>query len=170
VSRPRRPLAARLAPVALGACVAMAARGDVPQEQLPHAALRQCAIISNALERLACYDRLAGRAATPPAAAAPPVAAPPAARPPPAEEFGLSPAQRPAVIERPQSISARIVAFGRSANARPTLKLDNGQLWELDAADALLAVGDAVTIRHGALTSFLLDTPGHRTHHVRRLR
>lgn len=156
--RARPPALTTLAVLALAGGGAAGARADEAAAALTTGALQRCAAIAGSAERLACYDQLAGRPSQAPAAAAPPPA-----------EFGLSPAQRPQP-EQVHSISARVVAFGRSAAARPTVALDNGQLWELDQEDPLLAVGDAVTIRRGALTSFLLDSPQHRTHRVRRLR
>ena len=49
------------------------------------------------------------------------------------------------------------------------LELDNGQSWELDRADRLLAAGDKVKIEHAAMGSFMLTTPTRRNYHVRRL-
>jgi VCBS repeat-containing protein len=48
------------------------------------------------------------------------------------------------------------------------LSLDNGQVWTFNASDALIYVGDAVTIKRGALGSFLLTTQGHRTYKAER--
>ena len=138
--------------VALGIAGAAGARAD------DAGALKRCAAITTATERLACFDQLAAQL---PQSAAPAV--------PPAAEFGLTRSPRPKPELLP-SIGARVTALGRSAAARPTVALDNGQLWELDAGDALLGVGDLVTIRRGSLTSFLLETPQRRTYHARRLR
>ena len=41
--------------------------------------------------------------------------------------------------------------------------------WELEEPDALLASGDAITIRRAALGSFLMNTAQGRTHRVHRL-
>jgi hypothetical protein len=51
-----------------------------------------------------------------------------------------------------------------------TVTLEGGQLWELDDADPLLAVGETVSISRAALGSFLMETSTKRTHRVRRLR
>lgn len=189
-----RPALARLPRLALplwAACAAAGARAAPTADCIPAGDLQRCAAIATVGERVECYDRLAGRratatttvttattttAATPatpgtPAAAAATAAttAPTAAgsAAPAVEEFGLSAAQlRPAELP---SITARVAGFGRTAAARPTVRLDNGQLWELDTADPLLAAGDSVTIRRAALGSYLLRTPQNRTHHVHRL-
>jgi len=68
-----------------------------------------------------------------------------------------------------ESINASVARLGTSPIGRMMVTLDNGQSWELDSADPLLAVGNAVTIQRGALGSFLLMTPSRRTHHARRL-
>jgi hypothetical protein len=68
-----------------------------------------------------------------------------------------------------ESISASVTGIGTSPIGRMLVYLDNGQSWELDSADSLLAVGEAVTIERGAMGSFLLTTPSRRTHHARRL-
>ena len=159
---------AGLAAVALG--VGAGASADTLRD--PVGELRRCASIADTAPRLACFDELAARAAQaparePPAAKLPAASAEPA-RPSP-QDFGLSPAQRPPVEELP-SITARVLGLGRSANGRPTVQLDNGQLWELDADDPLLAAGESVTIRRGPLGSFRLRTAAQRTHFVRRLR
>ncbi len=175
----------------LAACAAGGALADDPS------ALAQCSSISNTAERLACYDRLAGRApaskAPPssPAAAAPaaapvsatPVSAAPAAAKPVAAgtssaEFGLSKVQKerandaassaPAEIK---SITARVTGFRKGPSGRPRVLLDNGQTWEYEEdGDYLLAVGDPITIRRASLGSFLLVTPARLVHRVRRIR
>jgi hypothetical protein len=177
----------------LAACAASAALAEDPKT------LAQCSDISNTAERLACYDKLAGRAPAsraPPsssAAAAPaaaPVSAAPAgaapagaaATPAPAaaasaKDFGLSKVQKerangavnsPAEIK---SITARVTGFREGPSGRPRILLDNGQDWEYEEdGDALLAVGDSVTIRRASLGSFLLVTPARLVHRVRRIR
>jgi hypothetical protein len=59
----------------LAACAAGGALADDPN------GLAQCSSISNAAERLACFDRLAGRASASKATPSSPAAAPPAAAP-----------------------------------------------------------------------------------------
>ena len=154
--------------------------------------LAACARIDDDPGRLACYDRLAGHVAAAPAgqAAAPPAVPPagpgkaaasaaaprgpaqapgatPAAQP--QESFGLYRAEHPPPPPAAQAIAARIETLGRSAGGRTTLTLEGGQLWELDEADPLLAVGVTVSIRGGTFGSFLLETPTKRLHRARRL-
>jgi hypothetical protein len=170
----------------LAACAAGGALAEDPN------GLTQCSSISNTAERLACYDRLAGRASakappSSPAAAAPaaaPVSAAPAAATPvpagapTANDFGLSKVQKeradgaasnsPAEIK---SITARVTGFRKGPSGRPRVLLDNGQSWEYEEdGDYLLAVGDSVTIRRASLGSFLLVTPARLIHRVRRIR
>jgi hypothetical protein len=173
----RAPLTAAI----IGACaIGSAAAGD--SAATLERALAHCAAIASGDDRLACYDALAtghppSRLPPPPAApqAAPQAAQPaaPSAAPPPAkEDFGLSTVQKekkqPAQTQI-QSIHASVAGLGTSSIGRMLVSLDNGQSWELDSADPLLAVGDAVTIERGAMGSFLLTTPSRRTHHARRL-
>ncbi len=145
--------------------------------------LARCAAISSRDERLACYDALAANhgatanapagAPAPTAAAAPPAAAvPPAASvPPKKEDFGLSAAQLQKVNPQKQieSISAKVTSVWHSGSGHMLLELDNGQSWQLDSEDPLLAAGNTVTIQRGALGSFLLTTPTRRTHHAHRM-
>ena len=195
--KPQPLLLRRLSPwavlcAALGLPAAVSADADTPAT-VPQSALHACAIIAAASERLSCYDRLSGRAvqsaaaaapppaapAAPPAAvqaspaaAAPPAAAPPAAAAaaavPPKESFGLYAAEHPAPRVA-SSLQARVVAVGNSASGRMTVSLEGGQLWELDDADPLLAVGETVSIHRAALGSFLMQTATKRTHRVHRL-
>jgi hypothetical protein len=48
------------------------------------------------------------------------------------------------------------------------VSLDNGQVWTFNASDALIYVGDVVTIKRGALGSFLLTTAAHHTYKAQR--
>lgn len=177
--------------LALSTAILAACAAGVALAENPHT-LEQCSAISNTAERLACYDRLAGRAPAseaPPsssAAAAPPAAAPVSAAPAAAtaaprvittQDFGLSKLQKerangaansPGEIK---SITAQVTGFREGSDGRPRVLLDNGQAWEYEEdGDALLAVGDSVTIRRASLGSFLLVTPAKRVHRVRRIR
>jgi hypothetical protein len=144
-----------------------------------------CAAIEDASQRLACYDKLSGRASAPPVA--PPAAAAPASNfglppprpvPPPAtpptapspQTFGLYAAEHPLPPADP-SLTANVVQLGSDSNGRSTVTLEGGQIWEyLDEADPVLMVGQSVTIHRAALGSFQMTTPSKRTHRVRRLR
>jgi hypothetical protein len=170
-------------------------------------ALAACANVTDSSERLACYDRLAGRGAAPASSAAPAQPArapggaaaaavpapapsptlapsttpgsPPPVTPTPAgaaapplsspQSFGLYSAEHPKVAVS-QTLEARVLALGRSKDDRRTVSLEGGARWELlDDGDALLAVGDMITIKRAALGSYLMYTPTKRAHRVRRL-
>lgn len=159
----------------LAACASGTAIGEDARSALA-TRLAQCAAIAVPDARLECYDALAARRTAPapapaaasaavPAPAAAPVPAPIAA--PRAEDFGLR--APPPQKDEIKSITRRVTGFGQSAQGRVVVALDNGQSWELDTPDPLLAVGDSVTIQRAALGSFLLTTPTKRTHRIRRI-
>jgi hypothetical protein len=175
----------------LAAC---AAGGALAEDTNLHNALAPCSGISSSADRLACYDKLAGRVSAPKAAvaAAPgPAASAPAApaasvasvaaAPAPAavptedteEDFGLSKVQKAASSSSPpgiQSITAKVARFGYAPNRRTRVTLDNGQVWEYqDDPDSLLSIGDPVTIERATLGSFILLTPKKLSHRVRRI-
>jgi hypothetical protein len=144
-----------------------------------------CTSIEDPTQRLNCYDRASGRpaaargaapgsppAATLPAAAAPAASAAAAATAPQAkpQSFGLYAAEHPTPPPSASSVTGTVTALGRSASGRPTVTLEDGQLWELDDADPLLAAGDVVSIHRAALGSFEMTTPSKRTHRTHRLR
>jgi hypothetical protein len=160
-------------------------------------ALAPCIDISSSADRLACYDKLAGRVSAPKAlAAAPSAASPAAASPSPAapaavasvaaapaptaapteEDFGRSKVRKARTAASSgappevKSITAKVAAFGRSPNRRSQITLDNGQIWEYqDDPDPLLSIGDSVTIKRATLGSFILLTPTKLSHRVSRI-
>jgi hypothetical protein len=103
------------------------------------------------------------------ASGAPASAAPAAQTPPGQPSFGLYPAEHPKPPAPASSLETHVLSLGRSVSGRTTVELDGGAVWELDEPDPLLAVGDTVTITRALLGSFLMQTPSHRTHRVRRL-
>jgi hypothetical protein len=159
------------------AILAACAAGRAPaQASDVHKALAPCSGIANSADRLACYDKLAGRASPPPAtpsaaAAASAASAPAAVRT--EEEFGRSKVQEAAKSNFPpkiKTVTAKVAGFGRSPNLRTQITLDNGQIWEYqDDPDPLLSIGDTVTIKHAMLGSFMLLTPTKVSHRVRRI-
>ena len=150
--RPRRPGRRAAAWSCLGVSAALMAQGTGP---VAASALETCAAIAASASRLACYDKLAGRPATaqePSApvaaatAAAAAVGAPAAAAAAPQQSFGLYAAEHPAPASG-SSLMAKVLEVRPSANGHATLVLEGGQVWELEEPDALLASGDAITIR-----------------------
>jgi hypothetical protein len=97
-------------------------------------------------------------------------AAKPAAPPPDAGTFGSYPTEHPAAAAVAKTLSAQVVALGKTIDGFPTVTLEGGALWLLDEKDPLLAIGDTVTLTRGVLGGFLLETPTRRLHHVRRIR
>jgi hypothetical protein len=170
----------------LAACTAGAAQTldtDV------HNALAPCIGTVNPTDRLACYDKLAGRvtepkarlsaaaaASAPAPASAPALAAPVAAMPaaaPTTKDFGLSKVQKASSSSFPaeaKSITAKVAGFGRAPNGRTRVTLDNDEVWEYqDDPDLLLSIGDSVTIKRALLGSFILVTPTKVSHRVSRI-
>ena len=175
---PRRRSLAALALAGLGMWATVLTDAQQASTAVPASALQGCAAIGAPGERLACYDRLAGRAPASPTALvpgaapqpSPGVAAPASPAPPPKGSFGLYHAEHPAAPPPVASLTARVVAIGATASGHATVALEGGQLWELDGADPLLANGDSVTIKRAAFGSFLMTTPSQRTLRVHRLR
>jgi hypothetical protein len=153
--------------------IAALASTQCPQDIV--AELKACASIAAPTESLACFNHLAKCAAS--SSVAPPAAAIGAAAPPsqpspvvvPKESFGLHAAEHPAPPKAEPSHTAKIVGLGSTNSGRPTVTLEGGELWQLDAADPLLAEGNSVVITRGTFGSFLLTTPTGRTHRVQRL-
>jgi hypothetical protein len=169
--------------------------------QQPTAApLETCTAMNSPTERLACYDRLTGRAAAPaapvtsvtaPAPAVPDAAVPKQAppvmvgaattQPPPAppaptraaappEAFGLFSAEHPDSLVLQKSLTAKVSDVVTRRDGHQLVVLEGNQLWELDGADYLLAKGNSVTIHRAALGSFIMKTPTGQNFHAKRWR
>ena len=80
--------------------------------------------------------------------------------------FGLSRAQQHLVDTGPRSLDARVAKILEDRNRVTHVWLDVGQVWELHDADVPLSVGDMVTIRKGALGSYLMYTPTKHSYHA----
>ena len=163
------------ASLSLACAVALGASAAPASHALAQDSLQACAAIAAPDARLACYDRLAHAAAAKEPAhasgtsAAAPAGTPASGAPLPKETFGLYSAEHPTAPPSAETLQAKVQAFGRNSNGRPTVALAGEGLWELDDSDPLLAVGDTVTIKRATLGSFILTTPNKRTHRVRRL-
>lgn len=177
----RLSLAILIAMNGIAVLLPLAARGDGP--------LASCVDIADDAARLACYDRIAGRPVSAPAPAAPAPAtvparsvAPPAAvaavEPAPTKdpvaEFGLS---QQAVKQRNpegwvESITGTVLGVTQNASDRYVVELDNGQVWAQSETNSYptLKIGDSVSIRRGAVGSFVLTGPRSVSWRVRRLR
>lgn len=72
----------------------------------------------------------------------------------------------------PQTLSARILRLDRDARGGRTVTLDNEQVWQLTESTSLgrLVQGDVVTMRSGALGSYMLVTSGGAVLRARRIR
>lgn len=125
-------------------------------------ALQACTQERDDSQRLACYDREVPRLATPPE-----------------KSFGLSPEQQsklehPDVREKPkpQTLASSVSAVSQRVDGRKVIALANGQIWvQGEAWTAFpVSVGDAITIKPGALGSFQLYTPSGVTIWVTRAR
>jgi hypothetical protein len=145
-------------------------------------ALAHCASMTVADERLACYDSLsrpksnpapvapaaASTVAAPAAAAATAGSAAAAAAPTAdAKSFGLT-RHPPPAEEGPQRIQAKVTRVDTDRLGNVHVSLDNGQAWIFNAPEALLRVGEPVTIKRGTIGSFLLTTASHHTYRVQR--
>jgi hypothetical protein len=135
--------------------------------------LAECVGLQDDTERLACYDRLSGRTAVAGSATATAAAAPSSA-PEPVADFGLT---ARAVQERDygnsvDSITGTVKGVSQNASGRYVVELDNGQLWAQSETDSypVVRAGDMVTIKRGAVGSFVLSGPHSVSWRVRRVR
>ena len=144
-----------------------------------------CSAIDDASQRLVCYDAAFGRPAgtttvtiTPKPALAPATTATAAANPVAQQlaEFGLSDAAKkardPQQAAQAESITDTLAKLGQRPTGELVFNLQNGQVWLQIESDTRTRVkaGDTVTIRKGALGSFLLVGPDRVPVRVRRAR
>jgi hypothetical protein len=85
-----------------------------------------------------------------------------------AKDFGFSRAQLHIAEEGPKSIEAHVTRVSTSASGAVLVELDNGQSWSFHDESALPRTGELVTIKRGALGSYLMITQSKRTMHVER--
>lgn len=124
-------------------------------------AVRRCRALTDGPARLACYDAIAlpapgsARAPTPP-------------RETPAQ-FGLVGAQRQVTLD---AVEARIPGDFEGWTARSRIRLDNGQVWQIDDdSRAILELKNPkASVRRGALGAFYLEVEGtNRSPRVKRV-
>jgi len=117
-----------------------------------------CAQVRDNTERLACYDQAFGHAADSVAAAATAAA--------PNEQFGFTEKElarnigQSAPSAAPESVTAAITSLVRRHDGKFVVTLDNAQVWAQSEfnSQADVEIGDSVTVRRGALGSYLLVT------------
>jgi hypothetical protein len=122
--------------------------------------LRRCARESDQTQRLACFDALAS--------SLPKLEA---------DQFGMTAdvahQRNPGAPRRDQSeaLTGKIVALSEGANSRLIFTLDNGQVWaQVESRLGIrFAVGDAVRLEHGAMSSLWLVADHERKTRVRRI-
>lgn len=140
--------------------------GAVAQAAQP--SLASCRALSEAAQRLACYDALPLPAVVP---AAPTAAVPAAVAPAVAPEaaFGL-----PAATQTgPAAIESRWVGAPDLWKPRQEVTLANGQVWQIsDGSSGPIEVREPrVTVRRGSFGAFYLDIEGvNQSPRVRRLK
>ena len=84
-----------------------------------------------------------------------------------AKGFGLMRHPAPAE-EGPSQIQAKVTRIDADQWGHVRVSLDNGQAWTFDSFNPMTREGEAVTIKRGALGSFLLTTAGHHTYRAER--
>ncbi|HEX5686259.1 MAG TPA: hypothetical protein VFY73_19695 [Ideonella sp.] len=145
------------------------AAGPVLAQNAP--SLQACRAITDAAQRLACYDALPLPAPGTPAAATATTTAGPAAAPtaPDSTRFGLEAKAARSLIESiDSSIEGRFDGWG----PKDRIRLANGQVWQIadDSTAALSVTNPKVTIRRGTLGVFYLEfEKSNRTARVRRV-
>jgi hypothetical protein len=179
------------------ACLVALAAGPASAADEVRAALGNCRSLANDGERLACYDRAAGRILAQPASPAPapaPAAATPAAAAPvaaaaipattaasapgTADNFGRERVLAAEEAKRQQQetraigeLSASVTGIETRMDGLMTITLDNGQVWRQSRPDSMfrLKTGDRIKIQPGAMNSFILSGPTKKSTRVARV-
>jgi hypothetical protein len=175
------------------AWLVMLAAGPAYAEDGIRAELDTCRSLANDAERLACYDRAAGRilaqpvtpapapaaaAAAAPAAAATAAANAPASTPGAADNFGRERVLAAEEAKRQEQetreigeLSANVTDIDTRMDGLMTITLDNGQVWRQTRPDSMfrLKTGDRVKIQPGAMKSFILSGPTKKSTRVSRV-
>jgi hypothetical protein len=175
------------------ALLVMLAAGPAYAEDGIRAELDNCRSLANDAERLACYDRAAGRilaqpvtpapapaaaAAAAPAAAATAAANAPASTPGAADNFGRERVLAAEEAKRQEQetreigeLSANVTDIDTRMDGLMTITLDNGQVWRQTRPDSMfrLNTGDRVKIQPGAMKSFILSGPTKKSTRVSRV-
>jgi hypothetical protein len=134
-----------------------------------------CASEKDDARRLACFDAAVDRARTAPASPATAVAAVPLSQ---EERFGLhgdlkrEKAQEVPELQELEQLQAEVTKVSTKPHGELVVTLENGQVWsEIQPnSGARVKAGERVTIKPGALGSFLLVPPNGRSTKVTRTR
>lgn len=129
--------------------------------------LRRCRTISEAAQRLACYDALAPQESS--RADSRNVSPQDGAPLRPAERFGLEHKAPPQASRIESHIAGTFHGWGPNSEIR----LANGQVWQVVDGSTMASVWEnpRISIRRGTLGSFFLDIEGEtRSARVRRVR
>jgi hypothetical protein len=146
--------------IAMGVALLTASPGSPAAEVAKH----PCAHVRDDADRLACYDQAFGKPAEPVAAAP--------------EKFGLPEKETPRQLKAsgetaaPSSVTSTITTVSRQRDGKFVVTLDNAQVWSQSetSSQADVEVGDAITVRRGALGSYLLVTKAGIATRVRRVK
>jgi hypothetical protein len=84
--------------------------------------------------------------------------------------FGLTPVQKHTADLGPKSMAAHISSVSADQLGRTFVVLDEGGTWSVLDNDGRLSSGDAVTIKRGAMSSFLMFTPSNHSYWVHRIK
>ena len=134
-----------------------------------------CGAEKNDAQRLACFDAAVDRARAVPANPAPAVVAAPLSQ---EEKFGLrgelkqEKAQKVPELQELEQLQAQVTSVSSKPHGELVVTLENGQVWtEIQTSSgARVKAGERVTIKAGALGSFLLVAPNGRSTKVTRVR
>jgi len=84
------------------------------------------------------------------------------------KSFGLTRHPQPAAEEGPSKIQAKVTRVDADQWGHVRVSLDNGQAWAFTSMNPMVREGEAVTIKRGAIGSFLLTTASHHTYRTER--
>ena len=140
-------------PIAVVIALFTASAGLCAEEGAQH----PCASVRDDGDRLACYDAAFGKPAT--------------AKSP--DQFGL-PTEKPSpsTPAEPATITAAVTKLDRLHDGKFVVTLDNSQVWSQSEinSQADVRVGDSITVRRGALKSYLLVTKAGIATRVKRVK
>lgn len=164
--------------ISLLAITSASAQTAAPPEDL-RGRVRTCAAVQDTAARLSCYDQLGTEVEQTPADAWSITLDREDVQTIQREAFGLNmpnlsqliPSLRGTTDDDVDRIAIRLERIIDHGDGHHTFIMENGQRWTQTEPERTinLRAGDVVTIRQGALTSYILNSPrGGRAHRVRR--